>query len=322
MEYGEGDFQRAFLGFHNSDQLHYAVTGLGVATAYNFVTHWRNNYDSYKQAYELYNQFRSSRKERRQEEKMARRYRKSGYKRRRTGKYKYGKRRRGKRGYGGLARRVSKISRMLRTKGVRNTEIKYQEVQSTVAVGPMTTALAPVLSFTNVIGTGSGYAARTGGKVFVRKIKLWIMLGAKTGATNPEQYVRVFVVRDKQPAAAAGLPLFTDVASPAATAVTNQTTGNLSLMTFQWINNRFDGRFNILWSGMFKVVNESGSGEKTRLIKKIIKVFKPAEFGQSNTGTDLGPGQLYLYAYSSDPTTTSTNQVDMNYAYRLSFTDV
>jgi len=178
------------------------------------------------------------------------------------------------------------------------------------------------LSLTKDIAQGQAYNQRIGGKIYVRKIRIYIIFTASSTATYPEQYVKWMVVREKTAITAAAVPDIGQVVSVPVNSPTTQTGGNQTIMTSAYINNRFQDRFQVLWQGLTKVVNESGSGEKTRLYKKTIKVFKPAEYGTTAGATDLGPGQIYLYMWSTDPTTTSANQVTYQFFHRVSFTDV
>jgi len=313
MNYGEGDIQRAFFGFHNEEQFNNYLIGLGVSSVYSAIRWYRNNHAEIKLTYDLLQQL--------QKKKMARRfgrkrnYRRRGYKRRRiSGRRRYGRAK--------LSRRIRSISRMLRSKGIRSTEIKYVDSNGGGTVTRLQSSNVADLKFTKDIAQGNAYNQRVGGKIFVRKIRMYIMFTASSTSTYPEQYVKWLVVREKTAITAGAVPDIGQVISAPVTSPATQGGGNQTIMTSKYVNNRFQNRFQVLWSGLTKVVNESGSGEKTRLFKKTIKVFKPTEYGINPDGTDLGPGQIYLYMWSSDPTTASANQVSYQYFYRVSFTDV
>lgn len=157
-------------------------------------------------------------------------------------------------------------------------------------------------------------------------MNLTITVGTSSTPTRPEQWIRWLVVRDKQPAVPNSNPDITDIYAfvltlRATSSAYSQQEANRLLDTFKWTNNRFAGRFQILWKGMTKVANEA-SGTRIWKFKKIINVFKPAEFGVAADLNDRGPGQLYLFAWSSEPSTTAGNMPTMDMSCRLSFTDV
>lgn len=318
MEFGEGDFQRAFLGFRSETEYNTWLNTFITSSAISGVKWYANNYDTVKKAYELYKSTFG-------QTQMAR-YRKRGFKRRRVHgrKKRYGRRKYGRRG--GLGRRVRSISRFLRNKGLRNIETKYFDIHADPTAPQYAyrwdVTRDPQITFTQDILQGNQYDMREGAKIFVRKIRMYAMFTASSTSSYPEQYIRWFVVRDKRPDSSTVIPKLGDILyNEIATSASSQAYGNLALMTFKEINNRQAGRFQFLAQGMHKVVNESGTGEKTVLWKKTISVRQPCYYGTSTGANDLGCGHIYFFAYSSDGSSVDANYPLMQYACRVYFTD-
>lgn len=256
------------------------------------------------------------------------RYRKRGYKRRKLSskRRRYGKRRYGKR-RGSLSRRVRGISNFLRNKGIRNVESKYYSAFGGAATPAYAdrydVARAPIIGFTKGISNGNDYTSRNGAKIFIRKIKLYLMFTASSSAPYPEQYIKWCVVRDKKPDSQTNDPILNDVVfNNIGTSASGQAYGNIALMTFRDVNNRYTNRFSWLASGVHKIVNENGTGEKTVFIKKNIRVNQPCYYGTSQTDVDRGAGHIYLYAYSTSGSSTPADSPTIQFAYRVYFTDV
>lgn len=314
MQYGEGDPERAFFGFHNSDQLSNAVTGFAASTAYSGLKWFANGgYQRIKDLYDLRGQIRKEKKMARF--KRGRRgYRKRGFKRRRIGR---------RRGFRRLGRRVRALSKVVRRTGLRSTETKYFTTAQNGTIGRYTDSATPLINITNVIDQGLGPGGRVGGRIFLQKIKIYIQFTASDTASNPEQWVRWIFVRDMKPTDDAASPQLNQIIQQyGLSGPTTQSEGNKNMMIFRYINTRQTGRFQWLWSGMLKVSNNGGSGDKTKMLKKVIRVYKPVNYGSAAIGTTLGTGQIYGFAYSSDFTTTAANMVSYQTVFRVSWTDL
>lgn len=311
----EGDLG-ALFGYNTYNQLSYGVGAFAVATAYKGLRTFINNKGLIKDVYELSGTNQT---------KMARRFkrRRIGGRKRRNGR----RSRRGGRRGGGLAKRVARISRMLRSKGIASTEIKWQNVAgSALPINPLTSARGADLWFTENIVDGTTKSNRIGAKIFIRNLRMRFLLSASSTATYPEQYVRWIIVRDKKPASSSNSPelqqLFMTNNVPGSGAT--QAQGNLSMVTYGWYNNRHSGRFQVLSQGMTKLVNESGAGEKTKWFKINKKIQKPCSYGLgvSTPPIDIGVGHIYMYFWSSEPSATTANKPNVTFEYRLTWTDV
>lgn len=295
---------------HHANQVLNTVVGLGVYKATNW---FRNNYKNIKTGLDTYYAIKPK-------TQMAR-FRRTGFKRRRLSR-RYGKKRRFYRSKRGLAGRVRRISRMLRSKGVRNTEIKYNDTYNATYMDPPSVS-GPIPTVLTSIARGTTQNDRIGAKVFIRKIRFQAVITAGAAPTYPEQYGLIYIVRDKQPASETVAPTYYDMFKfPIALPPSGQAQGNLAMMTMRHIGNRMQNRFQVLAKWRFKVVAESGAGAKTVYINKTIPVFKPCYYGTASDLSTRGPGQIYAYYISSDPSTTSANQIQIQTVQRVSFTDI
>jgi len=158
-------------------------------------------------------------------------------------------------------------------------------------------------------------------------LNLKLQIRANSTATQPETYVRVLVLRDKQPASGTVGPIYADLfdfpQTLPASGDSDQTraTMALSMMTRRHTNNRIAGRFQWLYDRWFKVSNEAGTGHEVVTINKIINIFKPTHFGDLPSDGDRGPGQLYLYLISNEGKQPTTAWPAVDWSSRLSFTD-
>lgn len=315
MEFGEGDIARSWFGFHNEDQVNYALGSFAVSTAYSGLSWFRKHHGEIKLAHEAYDNFRKK------EMATYKRYRK----RRRIGR-KYGKRRfkrYRKSGRGSLARRVRRISRIINSKGIKSAEVKYRDSTFDWQVSKPDLNNQPNIYLLDGIIRGDEENERNGNKIFVRKINLQFFLSASDTATNDEHWIRWIVIRDAHPDSDSVSPYYQEIFESTFTSTGNsaQWQANMAFLLNRYIHNKFKNRFQWLWTGVTKVSKNGGAGEKIKVFKKKIKVFKPAHFTGDVPATNKGPGQLYLLAFSTEPSATVANMPRIVGKYRISYTD-
>lgn len=246
------------------------------------------------------------------------------YKRRRVSRRR--RTRRGSRRYGRRRFRRggrSRLARRLRSKGILSAEIKYRDDEALSGRAlSFDNTTEPIIAFT-YLTEGIDYQSRIGSKVFIRKIKIGMHIGASEASAAPnEQYVRWIVVRDKNPdlpAVAANLGEVVQAFYP------SPSTNNeawISMFKYRWINNRLARRFQWLWSGMTKVIKDPGAGQQNVMIEKIINVFQPCYYGDMDALNDRGGGQIYMFAWSNVFLPNDSDHPYMDISYRVSFTDV
>lgn len=291
---------------------------LGGIALYKTTNWFRNHYKNIKTGLDTYYAIKPK-------TQMAR-FKRRGFKRRRVSR-RYGRKRRF---YGAkrLARRVSSISRMLRSKGVRNTEIKYHEISGKTNANRPTTSVPAVKCLTADISQGTGNEDRIGAKIFIRKVNLQFQLRANNLSTSPETYVRILLIRDKQPASPTVGPIYADLfkfpqALPAsADPDQSPSTMAMTMMTRKHTSNRIAGRFQWLHDKWYKVSNEAGVGSEIITIRRHMSIFKPCFYGDLPSDGDRGPGHIYMFAISNDGRNTVTSHPAFDWSVRLSFTDV
>lgn len=214
---------------------------------------------------------------------------------------------------------------MLRSKGVSSAEIKYIDVSTATSTAPdinaLDTANGPVLKPLDNIAEDDTYKGRTGIKVYVRKIKFYLNLIANN-AGDSDQYVRFMIVRDRKPTTESAPTLAELFQVPSnGNAPTTLVQGMQSFNTFKWVGNRNQGRFKMLVDRTIKLSKFSGDASNTIIMKKVINIFRPAQWNRNNAGdlgTGLGPGQIYVFIYGS----AVANKPTWHYSYRLSYTDL
>lgn len=256
--------------------------------------------------------------------KMARRYGKRRRVSRRSSRRRYG-RRRFRRGGRRYSRSTRGLYRRLRNKGIFSTEVKYRDDELLgYRVQRVNSTLFPCITFTN-LSEGVTYQERIGAKLFIRKIKLYLQFGAGDAGSLPqdETYIRWALVRDKVPDTSSNPPFITepfDFFYPNPVDFNQATAG---MCMFRHVNNRFAKRFQYIWGGMTKVSVNSAAGYERTIIKKIVKINKPVQYGVGDDLSDIGPGQLYFYVWSDQYGPNEQNSVYpyMNCYYRVSFTD-
>lgn len=238
--------------------------------------------------------------------------------RRRNGRSKT-KRRRFKRRRRTLRRRIGRIWKFMRNKGLRNIETKMVRVNQSATSDPTISTRVTTLSKTHGIvlkkvltdipnGTKAG--ERIGQKVFIKNCKLKFYCQAPpvkpTGSsiTVPsEVFIRFMIVREKE-ALGSSVSQFDptvyhvhqdneldDNVSP------NQPSTQDSRMAFiqeewKYYNSKFADNYKILWRKTIKVSNEEGADHLTRLVKCNIRVNQPAHWDSSNA---RGDGHVYLF---------------------------
>lgn len=228
-----------------------------------------------------------------------------------------------RRKYGGLRRKLFSLRRTIRRKGLLAIETKYFEgYLPSLAPLPWSTtdptASPPRLSHLTAIAGGAGQTERTGGKVWIRKLRLHFFLSANTGATaRNEQYVRIFVIRDLA-------PIVEDVSAPASTRIGYylQATGinaSMNLLPWQYINNYRTPRPQILYNKLIKVSKETGSDFQDKAWKKTINVFKPCHFSSNSANASVGKGHIYMFAISNE--TTAGVEPTLWFSWRTMYTD-
>lgn len=321
MEFREDTFSHNIWGITDAQINHY-TNKFVAATALSGLTWFKNNHRLIKDAYDLYQGFRQKKEMatgRRGRYRKSKRYRRRGFKRRRIGRRR-----------SGLGRRVRAINRLLRTKGIRNAEIKYLDV-ATIASTPTEyenyeASRGPKFNLTLPIVQSDTKEGRAGAKIFVRKIKLYMSFFANQATTaGTDQLVRWIVVRDKHPSSPTSMPQMEElfIVSQAAGGVpTTAAMGWSSMHTFRYIDNRLAGRFSWLASGIVRLGRNIGSqGFSTVMLKKTIRVMQPTYFGnqESLVDADFGKGQIYLYAYSTE---VGGNFPTGTVSYRVSYTDL
>lgn len=353
-EYGEGDFQRAFLGFHNSDQLSNAVWKFGIASTISSIQWYRNNYQNIKTGADVAKAYLGSRK---QEEKMARfrrNYRKryGGRKRRRT----FRRRRFGKRRGRRSGRGVRGVYRFLRRQGLRNVETKILtgltggiDSETTPmynpwyapAVGgqgnPVTLANLYLIPMLYGIPEGDTKNDRLGTKIYVTKIRINAIWRAITGAPN-ESMVRWMILREKHPEGpelrnwplgTGGGPTLSDLYTAIpfvepATALTPEQRVDMMWAKWKYVDEWQNNRFSTLAQGTFKIGNDTGNSISQIPWKQTIRVQQPCSFGDT-AGTSCGRGMIYFIAWSNNvnyDTFTKQKQIQLNGMYRVYFKDV
>jgi len=315
MEFGEGDIARSWFGFHNEDQANYALGSFVVASAYSGLSWFRKHHGEIKLAKEAYDNIGKK------EMASYKRYRK----RRRIGR-KYGKRRSKryrKYGRGSLARRVRRISRIINSKGIKSAEVKYRDATFDWQVSKAEANNQPNVNFASGIVQGLDIDERLGNKIFIRKINLQFFISASTTSTNFEHWVRWIVFRDAHPDSDSVSPFYNEVFQTnfAPAGAVAQWQANLAFLLNRYVNNKFKNRFQWLWTGVTKVSKDGGTAETIKVFKKKIKVFKPMHFVGDVPEANRGPGQLYLMAFSTEPSATVANMPRIVGTYRISYTD-
>jgi len=251
---------------------------------------------------------------------MARRW-----KRRRVSKRKYGRKskRYGRRRFGRRRGRMGKLGRRLRSKGIFAAEIKYLDAEITGGRAlKFSSTRDPLVTFTN-ISEGVDYQSRIGAKVFIRKVRLGMQIGASEDDNAPnEQYVKWVVVRDKTPDLPAVPANLGEVLSGWYPNPGTTDQGWLDMFPMRHINNRLANRFQWLWSGMTKVIKDPGAGQQNVLIKKTINVFQPCYYGAEDALNDRGGGQIYMFFWSNNTNVASDEHPYINMVSRISYTDV
>lgn len=112
----------------------------------------------------------------------------------------------------------------------------------------------------------------------------------------------MYIVRDKNPDAAASDPHMADIRSVdiGTASGSNYDIASRQLLTYNHVYNRFANRFQILYSKLFKVVKNTAAGRTTRMITRRIRVNKPM-YTRLSGGGDRGRGQIYGYIWCNTP---------------------
>lgn len=268
------------------------------------------------QNYELKSKFDES------EKKMARGRRRYG-----RGGSKFKRRRKSNRRRGGLLKKIKRINSKLFRKGIFNIETKYLRTGVTLQV----TVPAPNSSssnITNIMSTltrGEDFDEMNGGKIFVKNLRMQYFLRGPSSMPT-DSFVRVMVVRDKQPASPSVGPQLLQLNDfYSASIPTTQSDADLAMMNWKYTHSNWAGRFQVLYSRLHVVSPDlQGYYAKNKFVTSTIRVNKPwytaATEAQTNDA-QRGVGQLYLVAYSNAIVGTPADAPYLNVAWRASFTD-
>lgn len=311
MQYGEGDFQRAYFGFHNEDQANQAINTFVASTALSGVNWFRNNYQTIKSGLDTYHALKSK-------TKMARGKFRGRARRGRSRRY-VKKRRFYRRGRGSLGRRIRGISRMLRAKGVNSAEVKYRDRQ----LSTQFLVYDPSVQGTNLlegISQGTDNQQYLGRKVFIRHIKFGAIIQASDTLLIPD-WVRILVVRDRRPDEDATPPSISEVYQQLSGWTTGSwTTAQLTkaAFMFKYVNNRQAGRFQIIANRFLRVqpIETGASGGHIQFRKRIMKPWHLD--GANLVSGARGLGQLYLYLIGG----VSATSTAIDCVWRVSYTDL
>lgn len=227
-------------------------------------------------------------------------------------------------------RRISRIWKYMRRKGLRNIETKYiqesgvtsagwvvgTDTQKRLAIGtlsetaagnpPATVNFGSYRLHVTDIGQGSSHETRVGNKVFVKDFKFRGMIEAHLESTAPrELYFKMMVVRVKdaqgfgadasnvQDTYAPYVKQFFDFFEDAGEPnAPIAPPGKLAFInTWKYYNNRLRDDFTILKTKVLKLSNEEGADMEKKLIKFNLRVNQPAQWD----GTEPQDGHIYVY---------------------------
>lgn len=352
-EYGEGDFQRAFLGFRNSDQLSNYLWTLGVSSAISGIRWYRENYNNIKSVADVGKSLLVAGQKTQMARFRRRNYKRTygGRKRRRT----YRRRRSFRRGRRSGRRAIRGIYKLLRRQGVRNvetkvvtgttgaintTEGKYNSWYAPAVGGqtnPTTLANLYLIPMLYGISEGDAKTQRTGNKIMVSKIRINGIWRAITGAPN-EVMVSYLILRDKHPESAdlrnwgvgtGNGPTLGDLYATIpfvepATALSNEQRIDMMYAKWKYVDTWQSGRFSILTRGQFKIGSDTGNTISTIPWKQTIRVMQPCSYGNA-AGTEAGKGMIYFVAWSNNTNFADfaqQSQIQVNGLYRVYFKDL
>ena len=221
-----------------------------------------------------------------------------------------------------VRKRIARIWKFMRRKGLRNIETKYLAIgwdaTSTVASGSRVTLLtnaagiAAKLYPLSTLPLGTGRSHRIGNKIFVKDCKMRFYLqapprppeGSAVKVPN-EIYVRIVLCRIKEEVS--NMPANTDYtirhvyqavhtsnASDPTSPIAGDSRKAFISLYYKYYNSKFADNFTVLWDKTFKVSNENGAGQETKVIKKIIRVNQPCHW---DDGNNRGDGHLVFFYF-------------------------
>lgn len=246
--------------------------------------------------------------------------------------------------------RVRRIWKFMRNKGLRHIETKYTDnnFESTgTATSPnRITILENGAAITHKIWLtditqGTARSQRIGKKVFLKAIKLRMYLQAPPQSDDPEVFVppevfmRIVVVREKEALANTGsgsnvnpyvyhlnqnIMKPNDNAAPEGV-ISGDSRRQFVATMFKYYGNKYADNYTVLHDKIYKIANEGGGQDFSKVIRKNIQVKQPCNWDDSQV---RGDGHCYLFAYcdiTSVPET-SGNIPLLYVSYRTTFTDV
>lgn len=266
------------------------------------------------------------------------------------------KRRRFKRRRVSTRRRISRIWKYMRNKGLRNVETKYLQNRGLADssakdtdgrhIGSLNETVAgnppdPVdfgdyrIHFTDIT-QGDRHDQREGDKIFIKNVKFRAMLQANTLAdTANEVYVRFLVVRVKE-----GLMFdpTTGSTSPPHIKMIYEfigDTGDLNepvtfngrsafINTWKYYNSIYSKYFTVLKNKVVKISKETGADFEKKLIKFNIRVNQPCTWSQNSPQN----GHIYIYWYCDGIRQDGVLPIESGlrpsiaWTYRVTYTDV
>lgn len=249
---------------------------------------------------------------------------------------------------GNVKRRIRKVWRFLKSKGIRSIESKYTQaanvtsnsVDGATAIGTLNDTGANIrpyaakLLFANNIFQGTGTNGRVGNKIFLRKLRWQAMVEASLSANAVnEVYVTIMILRVKQMNSSWSTQLVTapfvqnvfefigNTADPGVPV--NITDSALAYISGKgWMNNKWRNDFEILMLKRVKVSKETGSDQQKKIIKKTITINKPCYYDNG----EPQDGHIFGYWWCDQVTPNGVVAVGdrpiLRYAYRLTYTDV
>lgn len=249
-----------------------------------------------------------------------------------------------------LYKKVRRINRMLRNKGITSVETKYIQAvgdsgnafdregifnltDGTPGVG--TYPIQYKLHFTGGITKGTARSQRVGNKVFIKNVKFRAMAHHSLSANSADEvYITIVIVRVKEAIDAIDSNVTDDPMLKNIFQVGQSTTAPNILPSgdsrtafvnadWKYYNNKRQDDYTVLYKKTVKVSKVEGSSEEKRLIRKNIRVNQPCWWDDSD---HEGDGHIYAYWYSDVTNSTSpTTPIDLPrlfYGYRVTYTDV
>lgn len=271
------------------------------------------------------------------------------------------KRRRFMRRRGGVKRRITRIWKFMRRKGLRSVETKYAQAVGTSEAGWATNpsnswAIGTLRELTaggannavnfgsyrlhpTNISLGSAVNGRIGNKIFVKDFKFRAMVEANLSTAAPrEQYMRFLVVRVKSAQGIGQTATYTEgTYAPYVKQLFDMFedddpvdkpisfSGKLGFInTWKFYDNRLRDDFTILKNKVIKISNEEGADFEKKLVKFNVRINQPC-WWKAGEAQD---GHIYVYWYvdsvKQDGSVVGNENIRpiINFTWRLTYTDV